>query len=81
MLLGALFVALFLCGCDQITKASATKDAPKKSATQGISNGIPVEDSSVSQADTQHNAVTAGEDDASRQRRERARASLGLGAK
>lgn len=80
----AMLAALTLGGCDRIqalTNKSEAKDS-KGAAAQKVdapASGSSAADSSGD--DNGHNALFESEDSASRQRRERARASLGMGGK
>lgn len=73
-----LLIALAATGCNQIQKLSwGSGDEDKASAPQKIEQPKP----SASADDSQDDGVPKAEDAQSRQRRDRARASLGMGSK
>lgn len=80
--LGVMLAVVLVSGCDKIQQASAQAKAPKTSdaAAQKVAS-TPADDSQTSSDDSQHNAVLEGEDQESKERRNKARASLGLGDK
>ena len=80
ILIAALLGVFLVAGCDRIQKLSSGggEDDKSASAPQKIEKS-PATDDSGAEVSGAHNAVTEGEDDASRARRNKARASLGLG--
>jgi hypothetical protein len=75
-------IAIFAAaGCDKLGVAgkSSQGDAPQKIDAKPATDDQAAPSDSTAQSDDQHNAVLEGEDDASKQRRDRAKKSLGLG--